>query len=355
MYISYFGRTVFGRHGGALAGIPPRTLLTRLLKASPVADLVPDFLCVGMTRNAGNGPFFARQISHDMGWDVECNSITQACSTGVYAVLEGVRHGGLAVCATTESMSRAPKILIDSKLEEVNVVDGFLCQISGLTTVEQVVEYVSRHPSPDRATMDRYCYDMHRRGLAAWQNGIYRDVQTLDGLDRDEQLRDKPFESWGRARTIGNSEVAVSNVCGLSDGAGYVVVSRERGSLPVVARVVDWAFGFDDPRRTALASLDATRALFAKTGVALGDVDVFEIHDAFSLLGLKWLEATGADIDKVNLFGGSISLGHPIAATGMRLVQNAILGLERTDGTLAMLSVPSMGGYGMAMLIERCA
>lgn len=72
MYISYFGRTVFGRHGGALAGIPPRTLLTRLLKASPVADLVPDFLCVGMTRNAGNGPFFARQISHDMGWDVEC-------------------------------------------------------------------------------------------------------------------------------------------------------------------------------------------------------------------------------------------------------------------------------------------
>jgi acetyl-CoA acetyltransferase len=195
---------------------------------------------------------------------------------------------------------------------------------------------------------------MHRRGLAAWAGGVYRDVQVLDGLDRDEQLRDKPFESWARARSIGSSEIAVSNVCGLSDGAGYVVVGHERNGLPVVARVVDWAFGFDDPRRTALASLDATRALLAKTGVRLADIDVFEIHDAFSLLGLKWLEATGADIDKVNLFGGSISLGHPIAATGIRLVQNAVLGLEKADGNLAMLSVPSMGGYGMAMLIERC-
>eukprot|EP00742_Colponemidia_sp_Colp-10_P005037 GILJ01005382.1.p1 GENE.GILJ01005382.1~~GILJ01005382.1.p1 ORF type:complete len:398 (-),score=77.34 GILJ01005382.1:168-1271(-) len=366
MYIYNYGRTVIGKQFSKLSKMSPLEITSTLLektKMTQVKDL--DFISVGITRSAGNGPSFARQVAVKNGYDtVESTSYNSACMTGMYAMLDSLRRGGvnLSLCVGVDSMSQAPELkLKDGRSVDHNIQDGLHCPVAAATPLQQVVNLNKKYPK-SRAELDAYALRSHQRSQHGWDSGFYDYVTPVEGLVRDETVRGAAsIESFAKAPVLdGEGHIACSNVTSRSDGASFALV----GHLPFAtlkdgtimkpkARVVDFVMGYGEPHETVMASIPAIESLLKRNKLTLKDIDVVELSDPFAWIALEYMNRMELDERKLNMFGGTLSLGHPVASTGLRLVQNAVGALERVQGRYAIASTPAMIGVGVAALIER--
>ncbi|KAB1910256.1 thiolase family protein [Micromonospora tulbaghiae] len=374
-------RTPHGRYGGALRDVRVVRLgglagAEALARAGVPAEAV-DETVVANCRQAGNGPNPGRQISLAAGVPVPApaQTINMACASGLKAVqlahrsvLSGEADVALAVAA--ESMSTmpylAPYTLRWDGVRRGDVLlqdgwrDGGTDPICGMSMGE-TAEKVAREFGVSRADQDSWSARSHQRLARAWESGATaQEVLPLDELDRDETVRpDTTPERLARLRPsfTDDGTVTAGNASQMADGAAALVVASgeavRRHGLTPLGRIVGFAAVGVDPTMMGVGPAEAIPLALRRAGLTVGDVDLFEINEAFAAQIVQNVRALGLDEERVNVNGGGIALGHPTGQSGARLVVSLLHELARRDGRYGVASLCVGGGQGIAAVIER--
>ena len=372
-------RTPFGRLGGGLAdrsatdlgGIAIRAALER----ARVEPGEVGYVVMGQVLQGGAGQAPARQAAVAAGIPVHVPSdtINKVCASSVRAIAiadQMIRAGDheLVVAGGMESMSNAPYALGrarfgyrlgNGELIDLMVHDGLVSTFDGRHMVEQA-SLVARELEISREDQDRWALRSHQRAVAAMDAGRFADeIVPVDGVEADEHpRRDTTFERLAALPPIMDREgtTTVGNAPGVNDGAAALVVASEdlarRRGLPALATIVGQASVADDPPYLARLPAAAGRAALERAGRSIDDVARVEINEAFSSVALNSLRMLGADEAIANVNGGAVALGHPIGASGGRIVATMVHDLRRSGGGLGLAAICSGGGQGDALLVE---
>jgi acetyl-CoA C-acetyltransferase len=274
----------------------------------------------------------------------------------------------LIVTGGMESMSNAPYLLKkarfgyklgDGELIDHMTFDGLTSSFDGKHMVEQA-SFVSRELGISREDQDAWAFRSHERAVAAQDAGRFADeLVPVDGFEVDEgPRRDTSLERLAALKPVFDPEgtTTAGNAPGVNDGAGCVIVTseefaRKRG-LEVLATIVAQAYVADDFAFLARTPAKAGDIALAKAGKSIDDVERVELNEAFSSVVVNSMKMLGADPDKVNVNGGAVALGHPIGASGARIVSTMVHELRRNGGGLGLAAICSGGGQGDALLLE---
>jgi acetyl-CoA C-acetyltransferase len=381
-------RTPIGKFLGGLSTLTAADLGTAAARAAlERARLDPakvDQVIFGHGRQAGGGPNTARQIGHRAGVpdDRPAFTVNQACASGLQAVLSAARtiltgEAGVVLAGGTESMSNTPYYLPRARtgyrLGNAEIVDGmykdgFNCPISNLVMGE-TAEELAAEMGIDRAASDAFALESQLRCERARAEGRFASEIapiTVPGrkgdvtIDKDEHPRDgATLESMTKLKPVfrDNGVVTAGNASGITDGAAAIVVASRAAAkelgLPVAARLVGWHVVGVDPRIMGIGPVPAVRKLLEKTGVDIGSIDEIELNEAFAAQVLACNKELGFDVNRLNPDGGAIALGHPIGATGTRILVTLLHGLEKRGGERGIATLCVSGGMGIAALVER--
>jgi len=381
-------RTPIGRFGGVLAPLTAADLGTAAAKAAlERAGLDPervDQVIFGHARQAGGGPNTARQIAYRAGVPVDRPAFTvnQACGSGLQAVISAARaillgEARVVLAGGTESMSNTPYLLPRARwgyrLGHTEIVDGmyqdgFNDPLSKLVMGE-TAEELAEEAGIDRAASDAWAVESQNRSERARAKGRFASEiapVTVPGkkgdvrVDADEHPRDGvTLASLAKLAPVfrEGGRVTAGNASGITDGAAAMVVASRRAAselgLPVVARLMGWEVVGVEPRIMGIGPVPAVRRLLAKTGVDLKDIDEVELNEAFACQVLACLKDLDFPHETVNPDGGAISLGHPIGATGARILVTLLHGMAARGGERGIATLCVSGGLGLAALVER--
>jgi acetyl-CoA C-acetyltransferase len=402
-YIVSAVRTPIGKFGGGLAELTAadlgvhvvRAALARAFGAAPperapgqeaAAHGLPrvDELIFGNARGAGAGPNVARQIAWraGLGDDAPAFTVNQACASGLRAVVLGwqqIRLGEaeIVVAGGTESMSRVP-YLVEGRwgfkmghqpLVDAMYRDGFLCPISQMIMGETAELLAADYGIP-REEQDAYALESHQRAArAAAECRFEKQMVPVERADRkgkvvrvarDEHVRaDATLDALRKLPPVFSKtgSITAGNSSGITDGAAALVLVGERKlqelGLAPLARIVDATLAAVDPRRMGLGPVPAVRALAARTRWQAADYDAVELNEAFAAQVLACDRELGFDRARLNPNGGAIALGHPIGASGARILVTLLHELERAGGRRGLATLCVSGGMGMALAVER--
>jgi acetyl-CoA C-acetyltransferase len=371
-------RTPVGRRNGALSGVHPADLgahvLRALIERSAVDPAAVDdvyFGCVGQigaqTGNIARTAWLSAGLPlHVPGTtiDRQCGSSQQAVHFAAQAVLSG--SADLVVAGGVEVMSLVPigSPMVVGEREGMRQPfdgDGWR-QAFGDQEVSQFrgAELIAEKWAVSREDMERFALRSHQRATAAIQAGFFdEEIVPAFGLSTDEGPRpDSTLAKMAALKTLrpdGRLTAAVSSP--ISDGAAALLIASERAvsehGLTPLARVHSMAVVGSDPVMMLTGPIPATEKILAKSGLSIGDLDLIEINEAFASVVLAWQQETGAPDDRVNAFGGAIALGHPLGATGARLMTTLVHQLRRTGGRYGLQTMCEGGGMANAMVLER--
>jgi acetyl-CoA C-acetyltransferase len=295
-----------------------------------------------------------------------CASSIRAVQIADAMIRSGDHH--VVVTGGMESMSNAPYLLKKARfgyklgngeLIDHMVFDGLTSSFDGKHMVEQA-SFVSRELGISREDQDAWALRSHERAVAAQDEGRFADeIVPLDGFDVDEgPRRDTSLERLSSLKPVFDPEgtTTAGNAPGVNDGAGCVVVTseefaRKRG-LEVLATIVAQAYVADDFAFLARTPAKAGDIALAKAGKSIDDVERVELNEAFSSVVVNSMKMLGADPEKVNVNGGAVALGHPIGASGARIVGTMVHDLRRNGGGLGLAAICSGGGQGDALLLD---
>jgi acetyl-CoA C-acetyltransferase len=380
-------RTPIGKLGGALASLPAATLggiaIAAALERSGVAGDQVEHVVMGTVIAAGQGQVPSRQAAYKGGVPVTVSSETlnKACASGMRAVSlldQAIRAGDIEVGlgGGMESMSKAPYLLEgarfglrmgDTTAHDAMLRDGLESPWSGKHMAQEATE-VAAELEITRADMDRWALRSHQRAIAAIDDGRMGEeivavaVSSRGGetvVDQDEApRRGTTLEALAALPAIfveGGSHTA-GNSPGVNDGAGAIVVSSDawakaNGCEPLATIVASAQAGDDFPYLARTPALAAAKAL-AKAGLEATDIDLWEINEAFASVTLQSSRMLGIDQDRVNVNGGAIALGHPIGASGARIIAAVIHELRRRGGGLGCAAICSGGAQGDAVIVR---
>jgi acetyl-CoA C-acetyltransferase len=372
-------RTPFGRLGGGLAHLPATELGGIAIRAAlERAKLEPDeveYAVLGQVLQAGVGQAPARQASVAAGIpkEVPADTINKVCASSIRAIEIAdlmVRAGGHEVVVTggMESMSNAPYLLPKARfgyrlgngeLVDHVVFDGLVSSFDGLHMVEQASK-VSRELGISREEQDEWSYRSHMRAAAAEDAGRFADeIVPVGEVVADEGIRrDTTLEGLAALQPVFDPDgtTTAGNAPGVNDGASCVIVCSEefasRRGLEPLARIVGQAYVAEDFAYLARTPARAGEAVLARAGKSIADVDRVEINEAFASVAKNSTRMLGADEEIVNVNGGAVALGHPIGASGGRIVATLVHELRRNGGGLGLAAICSGGGQGDALLVE---
>jgi acetyl-CoA C-acetyltransferase len=372
-------RTPFGRLGGGLAqhqapelgAIAIKEALTRAgLEASEV-----EYVIMGQVLQAGVGQAPARQAAIGAGIPIEvgADTINKVCASSIRAVEIAdamIRAGDSEVIVTggMESMSNAPYLLSkarfgyrlgDGTLIDSMVHDGLTSTFDERHMVEQA-SFVSRELGISREDQDRWALRSHERAVQAIDEGRFaEEIVAVGEVDTDEgPRRDTSLEKLAQLKPVFDPEgtTTAGNAPGVNDGAGAVIVTSEefarRRGLEILATIVSQGYVADDFAYLARTPAKAGAIALEKAGKTIDDVERVELNEAFSSVVLNSAKMLGADEEKVNVNGGAVALGHPIGASGARILGTMVHELRRNGGGLGLAAICSGGGQGDALLIE---
>ena len=380
-------RTPIGKFLGGLSELSPADLGVAAVKpalerAGVPADRVGE-LRFGCGRQAGGGPNVARQIAVRSGIPVTSTAVTvnMACGSGLLAVIEArdaIERGEfeVVVAGGTESMSQLPFYMLGArkgyKLGQGELVDGmyrdgFHCpmadQLMGATAENLAEEY-----SISREEQDAYAVETQHRCERAREAGYFEneiaavEIPGRKGptvVAKDEHPRDGAnLESMAKLKPVFKKEgtVHAGNSSGITDGACALVIANEdlakAEGWPILAVLGASARGGVEPHRMGMGPVPAIHTLLEKTGGAISDYAAVEINEAFAAQVLACLRELDIDREKLNPMGGAIALGHPIGATGARILTTLVHGLHRQGGGKGLASLCISGGMGLALEIE---
>jgi acetyl-CoA C-acetyltransferase len=399
VYVVSAARTPIGRFGGALSTTPAVALGGVAIRAAVERAALPegtpiDEVLMGQVLQAGVGQAPARQAALQAGLPetTSATTINRVCGSGLKAIMLAaaeIRAGDaeVAVAGGMESMNLAPYLvpgarfglrLGDAQLVDATVHDGLWCSIEDCHMGTHA-ERVAIREAVSREDQDAFALESHRRAIAAIDAGRFADemapvaVRGKGGetvVDTDEgPRRDTNAEALARLKPVfplptgedrGGAEVGTvtaGNAPGITDGAAATVVASERAverlGLTPLARIVGYAQAEVAPKWLFLAPVEGVRRLLDRTGMAVGDFDLIEINEAFAAQTLADGRELGFDWSKVNVNGGAIALGHPIGASGARIVATLLHELRRRGGRYGLATLCLGGGGSVAMALER--
>jgi acetyl-CoA C-acetyltransferase len=381
-------RTPIGKFGGALASLSAADLGTTVAVACLArAGCDPgrvDQLIFGHARQAGGGPNSARQIAFRAKVPVDRPAFTvnQACGSGLQAVLSAARtiqngEASVILAGGAESMSNTPFLLPrarwgyrmgDAEIVDGMYKDGFNDPLSELMmgeTAEELAEeaWISREASDAWALASQTRSERARAACRFASEIVPVAVEGNKGtvtVDRDEHPRDGvTMDSLAKLPPVfrPGGRVTAGNASGITDGAAAVLVAsrvaaRELG-LPVVARLCGWEVVGVDPRLMGIGPVPAVRRLLAKADLPGSAIEEVELNEAFACQVLACLKDLDFDHERVNPDGGAISLGHPIGATGARILVTLLHGMAARGRQRGIATLCVSGGMGLAALVER--
>ncbi len=381
-------RTPIGSFGGALKDISAsdlgaiviREAIARAgIEASAIGDVI-----MGCVLQAGAGMNVARQSAIKAGVprDVPSETVNRVCGSGLQAIVHAVEamqtgYIDLAVAGGTESMSNAPYVLKGARwgyrMGNAEVIDsllgeGLTCAIEGCHMGMTAETIVDRY-GVSRAEQDRLAAESQRRAEHAISSGDFRNeivpvaVAQKKGetslFDTDEHpRRGTTVETLAALKPAFKKDgtVTAGNASGINDGAAAVVVAsaaraRQLGREPL-AQVVSFASTGVDPAVMGMGPVNAVRTALRRAGLSIQDIDLFELNEAFAAQALAVSRELGLDASKVNTRGGAVALGHPIGASGARLLTTLIYALRARGGGNGVASLCIGGGMGIAMVIS---
>jgi acetyl-CoA C-acetyltransferase len=372
-------RTPFGRLGGGLAGHQATELGAIAIRAAldriDVADDEVEYAIMGQVLQGGAGQAPARQAAVGAGLPIPlpADTINKVCASSIRAVEiadQMIRSGdhSVIVAGGMESMSNAPYVLKkarfgyklgDGALVDLMVHDGLTSTFDGRHMVEQA-SCVSRELGITREAQDEWALRSHQRAVAAIDEGRFGDeIVPVGEVAADEgPRRDTTLEKLAALVPVFDPEgtTTAGNAPGVNDGAGAIVVTseefaRKRG-LEVLATIVAQGYVADEFAYLARTPAGAGQVALGKAGKTIGDVKRVEVNEAFCSVALNSTRLLEADPETVNVNGGAVALGHPIGASGARILSTMIYELRRQGGGLGLAAICSGGGQGDAILLE---
>ena len=372
-------RTPFGRLGGGLKDYEATELGAHAIKAGlERIGLEPgeiEYVIMGQVLQGGAGQAPARQAAVGAGLPIEVPSdtINKVCASSIRAVEIAdsmIRAGDVEVVVTggMESMSNAPYALKkarfgyrlgDGTLIDLMTHDGLTSSFDGRHMVEQA-SFVSRELGISREEQDEWALRSHRRAVQAQDEGFFQgEIVPVGDLDHDEgPRRDTSLEALAKLKPVFDSggTTTAGNAPGVNDGASCVVVCSEefakRRGLEPLATILSQGYVADEFAYLARTPAKAGEQALAKAGKSIGDVERVEVNEAFSSVALNSVKLLGVDPERANVNGGAVALGHPLGASGGRIVTTMINELSRNGGGLGLAAICSGGGQGDALLIE---
>jgi acetyl-CoA C-acetyltransferase len=372
-------RTPFGRLGGALAGHEATELgaiaIRAALDRAGVENGEVEYAVLGQVLQGGAGQAPARQATIGAGLPVELPSdtVNKVCASSIRAVEiadQMIRAGDVQVVVAggMESMSNAPYALKrarfgyklgDGTLIDLMTHDGLTSTFDGKHMVEQA-SFVSRELGISREDQDAWALRSHERAVRAIDGGLFDpELVAVGHFAVDEgPRRDTSIEKLARLKPVFDSEgtTTAGNAPGVNDGAGALVLTseefaRKRG-LEVLATIVSQGYVADEFAYLARTPAKAGAIALEKAGKSIEDVERVELNEAFSSVVVNSTKLLGADPERVNVNGGAVALGHPIGASGARILATMIHELRRNGGGLGLAAICSGGGQGDALLLE---
>ena len=372
-------RTPFGRLGGGLKDYEATELGAQAIKAGlERIGLEPDeveYVIMGQVLQAGAGQAPARQAAIGAGLPIEvpADTINKVCASSIRAIEIAdsmIRAGDVEVVVTggMESMSNAPYALKEARfgyrlgdgtLIDLMTHDGLTSSFDGRHMVEQA-SFVSRELGISREEQDNWALRSHERAVKAQDEGFFEsEIVPVGEVAADEgPRRDTSIEALAKLLPVFDPEgtTTAGNAPGVNDGASCVIVCSEefakRRGLEPLATILAQGYVADEFAYLARTPAKAGAQALAKAGKSIEDVERVEINEAFSSVAVNSLKMLGADPERANVNGGAVALGHPIGASGGRIVTTMINELSRNGGGLGLAAICSGGGQGDALLIE---
>ena len=381
-------RTAIGGFGGSLKDIPPSDLaalcVREAVKRAAIEPREVGHVVFGnIIHTEAHDHYLARVagIKGGLPFEVPALTLNRLCGSGLQAIITAAQaillgDADVAVAGGTENMSRspylAPAMRFGARMNDTVMVDAMVGALSdpfddchmGVTA-----ENVAKKWNISRESQDKLAAESHRRAGVAIDKGYFKgqivpvEIKVKGGtvpFELDETVRrDSTVEKLARLKPAfdPNGTVTPGNASSINDAASAVVLmegglARKRGLKPM-GRLVAYSYAGVDPKYMGIGPVPAVRALLKKTGLALKDIDVFEVNEAFAAQALAVLRDLDLPPDRTNPNGSGISLGHPIGATGCILTVKALYELHRTGGKRALVTMCIGGGQGIAAIFER--
>lgn len=388
VYILSAKRTPIGSFGGSLSS-QSATQLGAIAVRSAVGNSGVDaasvdeiFMGQVVQANAGQAP--ARQVALASGLNVStpATTVNKVCASGMKSVMFGAQsielgQNQVVVAGGMENMSMIPFYLgkarygygygngelVDGLVRDglANVYDG---QAMGCFADATATKFAI-----SREEQDAYAIQSYQRSAAAWEAGWFADEVTgvelkdkkgnITVFDRDEEFKNVIFEKIPGLRPVFSKDgtVTAANASTINDGAAALVLCGEdyaaKNGVKPLARIISYADGAQEPQWFTTAPAIAAEKALKRAGLSIGDIDYFEVNEAFSVVALAFLKHFGLSQDKVNVNGGAVSLGHPLGCSGARILTTLVHVLGQNNGRYGMAAICNGGGGASAMIIER--
>ncbi len=381
-------RTPIGKYLGGLSDMPSPQLggmvIKEALQRAKLAPALVNEVIMGCVLQAGLGQNPARQAALAGGLPTTISAVTvnKVCGSGLQAVMQAaqaIRAGDadLVVAGGMESMSRAPYLLTnartgfkygDQTVVDAMIRDGLWCAFENWH-MGSAAEHIAAKCNVVRAEQDRFSMQSHQRAAAAWDKGLFQaevlPVTVGSGakakvVSRDEGPRPETnLDSLAKLKPAfpGGNTVTAGNASTLNDGAAAVVVAStktvEEHGLKPMAKVVSYATSGVDPKDIFIAPVESVRMVLRKANLTDRDIDLYELNEAFAAQMLACNKELKIDEAKINVNGGAIALGHPIGASGCRLLVTLLYAMQQRQAKRGIVSLCLGGGNAVAMLVER--
>lgn len=387
IYIVNGARTAFGTFGGSLKDVDATTLGVTASKAaverSGVAAEDIDLTIFGnVMHSSNNSPYLARHVALHTGVPIASPSLSvnRLCGSGLQSIVSAAHslllgEGRVALTGGTENMSLAPHVLRGSrfgtklgapKVDDMlwaGLTDEYIGSGMGVTAENLAEKY-----DISREEQDEYALRSHKLATKATEEGKFAEeivpveIKSRRGtttFDKDEHIRaDSSLEQLGKLGPAFKKDGTVTggNASGINDGAAANIVAtesyiNEKGLAPI-ARIISWGVAGVEPDIMGIGPVPAMNQALEKANLTIDDMDVIEVNEAFAAQYLAVEKALGFDREKANVNGGAIALGHPLGASGARVVYTLIKELHRRGGKYGIASLCIGGGQGIAMIVE---
>ncbi|WP_088036753.1 acetyl-CoA C-acetyltransferase [Evansella clarkii] len=381
-------RTPIGKMGGKLSGFSASQLGGKAIKAalerSGIDGKDVDHVIMGSVLQGGQGQLPSRQAQHEAGipWETQTETINKVCASGMRSVTLAdilIRAGEqeTIVAGGMESMSQAPFFVKgarfgfkmgEQKFHDMMIHDGLTCTFTGVH-MGNYGNNVAKEHGLTREAQDEWSYQSHQKTARAIEEGkLAEEIVQVEVPQRkgdplvvkdDESPRaDTSVEKLAKLKPVfgADGSITAGNAPGVNDGAAALVLmseekAQERGIDPLATILGHTQLAVEPENFPKTPGLVINR-LLEKTGVALEDVDLFEINEAFAAVALASGQIANVDPEKINVNGGAVALGHPIGASGTRIILTLAYELKRRGGGIGIASICSGGGQGDAVMIE---
>lgn len=380
-------RTAIGRFGGSLKTVNSGDLGAAVIKDALQTTGIPsnqiNEIILGEVRQSTESSNVSRIAGLRAGVSetAAAYTVNRLCASGMQAVVSGVQHlafhpDEIVIAGGTENMSRAPIYLRNSRFGEGNpyLVDSNL--ENGQQPTEMygkdlgmgiTAENVAEKYGISREDQDAFALESQIRAKRAWENGKFasqivpvevKTKKTTSLFEQDEHMRETTIEKLASLQPVFKKDgtVTAGNACGRNDGASaLVLMTREKAltlGLRPLAKIKDWATAGVDPRYMGIGPVPAVTKLLKKTGLQMNDIGLVELNEAFASQSLAVIRELKMDMDKVNVNGGAIALGHPLGATGSIILTKLVHEMVSRQEQFGIATLCVGGGQGMAILLE---